>query len=279
MQDPAVNFSIGEYVKQNPPSPFVSMLQNNPDAATRLFEILSQNMNVLFEESEQGRPALSGVANLLESDPANHALLQARPGQGGYSATVGNVIWFMMRESGWDKKQSLNGSDVKLPVDGSTLFTTAQVYVLPAPKGEVILPVELPLEASDVESYVIHRKEEDSTVTALRREAALVRRYSLWKHTDILVRHSIALPGGSKMYTDAFDKSANQLIEAKSSASRLSIRTALGQILDYGRWFNGTSLSLLLPDRPVNDLIDLLHRHKISVIWEKAATFVEESPT
>ena len=48
------------------------------------------------------------------------------------------------------------------------------------------------------------------------------------------------------------------LYEAKGSAERMSIRLALGQVLDYGRYVEGSRLAILLPEAPAADLVELL---------------------
>lgn len=69
--------------------------------------------------------------------------------------------------------------------------------------------------------------------------------------------------------TDGFDEAQNRLIEAKASVSRQDIRMAIGQLLDYRRHLNPRpSLTLLLPERPSEDLVVLLRGLKIEVVVE-----------
>ena len=104
-------------------------------------------------------------------------------------------------------------------------------------------------------------------------EAALVQRYGTWlerqgrKHS----RHAIRLPGevGVELHTEPLmTHSTSELIEAKASASRPSVRTGLGQLLDYARFVEHDRRSLLLPTAPRPDLSDLLHEHGCGCIWE-----------
>src|SRR5262249_19279656 len=70
------------------------------------------------------------------------------------------------------------------------------------------------------------------------------------------------------LYTDLFDQTTRELIEAKASASRNNVRTGLGQLLDYARYVDHDRRSVLLPSQPRRDLIELLHAHGCSCIWE-----------
>lgn len=48
----------------------------------------------------------------------------------------------------------------------------------------------------------------------------------------------------------------------------MSVRLALGQILDYGRYVEGSRLAVLLPDAPTDDLVGLLEQHDIGCVIE-----------
>ncbi len=125
----------------------------------------------------------------------------------------------------------------------------------------------LPLEAFDVENYVQQRAQEPRE--AVRREAALVRSYAEWLSANggSSCRQQIRLPDGATLYTDLFDVSADELVEAKADADRGSVRVGLGQVLDYGRFVDHTTKALLLPHRPAEDLLDLLHDYGVYAIW------------
>jgi hypothetical protein len=161
-----------------------------------------------------------------------------------------------------------------------------------APLGEVVRdpldggpaentgPLELALEASNIEAYIAARPNEPAL--AVRREAELVRQYAAWleEQGHSSVRHLVPLPGGASMYTDVFDKTASELIEAKASSARTYIRTGLGQILDYARYVAHSKRSLLLPTRPGNDLVELLMSHRVNVIYRVGSAFQRiDAPT
>ncbi len=125
----------------------------------------------------------------------------------------------------------------------------------------------LPLEALDVDNYERQRPQEPRE--AVRREAALVRRYAEWllAHGRDSCRQQIRLPDGTSLYTDLFDLSADELVEAKADADRGSVRAGLGQVLDYGRFVDHSTKALLLPNRPTEDLLELLHYYGVSAVW------------
>lgn len=115
-----------------------------------------------------------------------------------------------------------------------------------------------------------------------RREAALVARYTKFLaaeniHTN---RHAIYLPYSKRpFYTDLFDASRDELVEAKGSASRDRIRLAIGQLYDYGRYVHHQAQAVLLPAAPEDDLVQLLNGLGITCIYEtEKRVFVRREP-
>lgn len=47
-----------------------------------------------------------------------------------------------------------------------------------------------------------------------------------------------------------------------------SVRLALGQVLDYGRYVNDSALAVLLPEPPAADLVELLESHNVGCVVE-----------
>jgi hypothetical protein len=133
--------------------------------------------------------------------------------------------------------------------------------------------VEVDIEARNVDAYVTQRS--DASALALRREGELVRDYVEWlaDRGEVTVRHRIRLPEGGQLFTDVFNVSTQELLEAKAAASRGSVRMGLGQLLDYCRFVTHQKRALLLPGRPLPDLMDLLHAQGVSVVWSGDATF------
>lgn len=67
---------------------------------------------------------------------------------------------------------------------------------------------------------------------------------------------------------DLLDATENRLIEVKHSATRQSVRTAIGALMDYRRFFHPTpTLTLLVPAAPREDLLDLCASLCIEVVW------------
>jgi hypothetical protein len=80
---------------------------------------------------------------------------------------------------------------------------------------------------------------------------------------------------------DAYEKDRQNLIEAKSSASREHIRMAVGQILDYAfqgrKSFGEPNKAILLPSEPSADIVDWLESLKIKVIWREKKAFLDNA--
>lgn len=69
-------------------------------------------------------------------------------------------------------------------------------------------------------------------------------------------RLKVIPPGeGAPIYSDLWDESTDELVEAKSSVTRDQIRKAVGQLLDYGRFVHPRTLTILVPRRPRADLV------------------------
>ena len=146
------------------------------------------------------------------------------------------------------------------------------------PPGAPSAPLvrDVPIDQHQAETY-----QSDPTrapTNAERREAKLVARYaaSLAEQGVGVTRKEIRLADLSPaLYTDLFDATRNELVEATSSASRTNVRLAIGQLLDHGRFVDCKSPAVLLPTDPGSDLLDLLHGLGITCIWEdKGGTFV-----
>lgn len=140
------------------------------------------------------------------------------------------------------------------------------------------VPEELPIEANNVDKYAAQHPDEPKE--AVRREARLVGRYTAWLKAQgqDSVRHRVPLPAGGYLFTDVFNKATLELVEAKASAARIYVRSALGQVLDYARFLDHKSKAVLLPTRPSDDLVDLLTAHGCAVIWEEGSTFDRIDP-
>ncbi len=137
----------------------------------------------------------------------------------------------------------------------------------------------VPIEEGDVEGYDVTSKAE--TKRAHRKERRLVADYVkyLGEPAEIVHRHKIDTPGAiGPLYSDLFNETRRQLIEAKAGTSRGDIRMAIGQLADYARFIDPPpDRAVLLPAKPAQDLIDLLDRQGISVVWREGTYFQDNA--
>jgi hypothetical protein len=137
----------------------------------------------------------------------------------------------------------------------------------------------VPLESGEVEEYEITRPETDGR--ARRREARLVRDFGafLGAQGDDVVRNKLMPQGSShSLYSDLFNVTRNQLVEAKAGLGRGDIRMAIGQLADYGRFFPSvTQRAVLLDAKPQTDLMELLASQGIYAIWRNGEGFVDNA--
>ncbi|MDV6281491.1 hypothetical protein [Rhodococcus jostii] len=129
-----------------------------------------------------------------------------------------------------------------------------------------------PLERHRVTAYNVASF---TSVQAVKIEAELVDRFAA--HLKALGRtvqgYRIQPEGGMlPLFVDIHDATTNHLYEAKASASREAVRMALGQLLDYRRGFDERpDISVLLPERPTEDLLKLLAENSVGCTYETAS--------
>ena len=109
--------------------------------------------------------------------------------------------------------------------------------------------------------------------TAERRESELVSRFRthLASQGHSVKRWSLRPPGELlPLLTDDYDETTQELYEAKGTAVRNSIRLAIGQLLDYKRHIDVPELrlTLLLPARPTDDLLNLISSVGMGCVYE-----------
>ncbi len=133
----------------------------------------------------------------------------------------------------------------------------------------------VPIEANNTQTVRIERPA--TSWTASREESALVQRFSAYMEAQghaVAQRHVIRIPNKpSSIMTDVFIQDINMLIEAKASSSRNDIRMAIGQLLDYRRYCDYPDSALLLPDRPDDDLLELIQQQGFGCYFETEDTF------
>ncbi|MCW0190521.1 MAG: hypothetical protein OJJ55_04405 [Rhodococcus sp.] len=118
-----------------------------------------------------------------------------------------------------------------------------------------------------------------TSTMAVKAESELVSRFADYL---ISLNHTVQgyriLPEGATrpLFVDIHDISTNHLYEAKASASREAVRMALGQLLDYRRGFDVVpEISVLLPERPVDDLLNLLAQNAVGCVFESVTGVFE----
>lgn len=129
--------------------------------------------------------------------------------------------------------------------------------------------VDVELEAHNVDRFHVNRAQDVSE--AERREAQLVQRYADWltARGGKVSQRLITPPGRmAPLRTDLFDVAGNEIVEAKGSTDRSSVRMALGQVLDYGQYLPKARRAVLLPTRPPDDMVSLLTSLGISCVYE-----------
>jgi hypothetical protein len=138
---------------------------------------------------------------------------------------------------------------------------------------------DVPVEARWTEKFFVRPSGDE--YEAERREQALVldaQSFLRSRGADVS-RLKIVPPGERRpIFCDLFDRTHKVLIEAKGSVTRESIRMAIGQLVDYQRFAPpGTRLAILLPERPREDLRDLLSAAGVGLIFPKPpASFADE---
>ena len=160
------------------------------------------------------------------------------------------------------------------PVDG-------QDEIVVPPKVTIPAVVDVAMELHLTETFVLNPAVGETE--GERREADLVSRYAQWLRADghQVIRKQINLPGAvGALYTDLFDVTAGELVEAKGSASRYHVRLGLGQVLDYSRYLHPSHQAVLLPVRPNDELVGLLTDNNVACVYPDAARgFARDNPT
>lgn len=139
--------------------------------------------------------------------------------------------------------------------------------------------VEVAVEAQNMESFEVSVPVDPRV--AVRREQPLVLAYKMWmeERESEIVRLRV-LPEGSTahLYCDVYDKTRNNLLEAKADTGRASIRMAIGQLMDYARFASPRpDLAVLTEDRPSSDLEALLSSLRIACVWRRGHDFVDNA--
>jgi hypothetical protein len=127
----------------------------------------------------------------------------------------------------------------------------------------------VPIEEQNTERVYVQPNHEP--YEAERREQQLVLAYFQFLREKGLhvTRHLIRPEGEAKpMFSDLYDATRNNLLEAKGTVTREAIRMAIGQLADYRRFIEPRpSCGVLLPERPRPDLETLLSTESVAMVW------------
>jgi hypothetical protein len=125
----------------------------------------------------------------------------------------------------------------------------------------------VPVQAINIESTEVEKMVSGPVI---QKEVQLVERFQqyLESHDREVMRYRIIPLGSAPLHSDLADVTEDILYEAKGSADRMSVRLALGQVRDYGRFVKGSRLAVLLPATPPADLVELLERHDVGCVVE-----------
>lgn len=244
--------------------------------------------NVLPDERHPSVKELSERLNSFTFHP-EHARLPSFRNPTGVAMKLANLAWIDPEQSGGlDGRSDL---DVKMwnryePDRVALLAAAAAIREagrLPAvPIAKRIRPtaVNVRVRARHVEQFQVSVPGQDRKAT--QDEAELVEAFI--EHLGKTGRHVTGrkyLPVGSshELWCDLMDTTNNVLYEAKGDVLRPSVRMAIGQLLDYRRFEETSpSLAVLLPERPTQDLISLIHAVPASVVWWVRKTRFEYCP-
>jgi hypothetical protein len=138
---------------------------------------------------------------------------------------------------------------------------------------------EVPVERQHVEQVEVAQT--TTSYTAARREQTLVLEYCamLTAAGSDVTRFRIRPRGEAReLVSDIYDKTRNNLIEAKGTGSRGEVRMAIGQLFDYRRFVDPTpACAVLLPLRPRDDIEELLRSADIAAVWKDGETFADNA--
>jgi hypothetical protein len=79
-------------------------------------------------------------------------------------------------------------------------------------------------------------------------------------------------------HTDLFDRSRWRLVEAKTHHTREYLRTAVGQLLDYKRFYRRVpSIGVLTYGKPSDPCLSYLSKYKVVAIWKTRGGFSDSA--
>lgn len=160
------------------------------------------------------------------------------------------------------------------PVDGERVPVLRMDRDDPQPPRERVEFIAI--EEAHLEEYVVATEVQEQHRS--RAEMELQKRYAdyLSARGHKVMRQKITTAAGELLLTDLYDISTGTLIEVKSSTDRPTLRMALGQILDYARYVEHEALTILVPEAPLEEMIEMLKEHGVGISWPEDDGFHEQ---
>ena len=114
-----------------------------------------------------------------------------------------------------------------------------------------------------------------------RQESDLQSKYKeyLEKKKHKVISIELRSAGGRRSYVDLFDESTNELYEVKSSSAHEYVWKAIGQVSYYAYLLDRSPqgevkiISILLPSRPEDELLEVMKKLKIVCVYEENNSF------
>lgn len=167
------------------------------------------------------------------------------------------------------RRVSTAGSPV---LSGTTLRRTARSTKPPVVNGSV--PRFVAIEKKRSYKAIVKARPETVADPA---ESRLVHDYTehMASLGDDICRLAVPLPSGTTIQNDIINKTRGALIEAKGITNRANIRTAIGQVFDYRRFWKPKVSGILLPSEPDADLLDLIAGAGLEAVWRTKGGFAD----
>lgn len=134
----------------------------------------------------------------------------------------------------------------------------------------------VPIEALNVDRFTVKHAERIAAAERNEQQLVLELRSHLESQGHQIVRHKYTMDGRN-LYCDLFDETDGLLCEAKGDVTRESLRMAVGQLLDYARFYvTRPSLAIVLPRRPSDDMMRYLASVPVAVLFRDSEGWKRE---
>lgn len=227
----------------------------------------------------------SGQEGDMEFSRGNKAILEHKKEKGSihlFMGSKGEVVYEGQMELDTNNPYELienndkNGEERIAIVFRLNPISKRQTHL---PNTNLEIHDETKVEDINLERYLkdsFQIKETDAR-TGSRTESKLLTKYAKFraqKALPSLTSKIIKIKGEKKtdiLRVDGWVEKEQLLIEAKSSCTRNHIRLAIGQLLDYKRFIEPKEMAILLPAKPKQDLLELIHSLKIKTIHQTSS--------